>query len=52
MGKPKMVWSPIQFRLGNQYKIYPIGNIEYVEADIDGAKRKQDFKVIDIIDDT
>jgi hypothetical protein len=25
MGKPKLVWSPIQLRLSNQYKIYPIG---------------------------
>jgi hypothetical protein len=25
MGKPKLVWSPIQLHLANQYKIYPIG---------------------------
>jgi hypothetical protein len=25
MGKPKLIWSPIQLRLANQHKIVPIG---------------------------
>jgi hypothetical protein len=25
MGRPNLVWSPIQLRLANQYRIYPIG---------------------------
>jgi hypothetical protein len=40
MGKPKLVWSPIQLRLSNQYKIYPIGRLEQVEVNIDGVKTK------------
>jgi len=40
MGKPKLVWSPIQLRLANQYKTYPIDRIEKVEVNIDGVKTK------------
>jgi hypothetical protein len=28
MGKPNLVWSPIQLWLENQYKIYHIGRLE------------------------
>jgi hypothetical protein len=28
MGKPNLVWSPIQLQLENQYRIYPIGRLE------------------------
>lgn len=52
MGKPKKVWFPIQLRLENRYKIYPIGRLENVEVNIDGVKSKVDFEVIYIIDDT
>ena len=27
MGKPKLVWSPIQLILSNLYKVYPIGRL-------------------------
>jgi hypothetical protein len=31
MGKPELVWSPIQLRLMNQHKIVPIGQLtEYL----------------------
>jgi hypothetical protein len=30
MGKPNLVWSPIQLRLDNQYRIYAIGRLEQV----------------------
>jgi hypothetical protein len=36
MGKPSLVWSPIQLRLANQYQIYPIGRLEKVEVNIGG----------------
>jgi hypothetical protein len=52
MGKPNLVWSPIQLRLSNQYKIYPIGRLEQVEVNIDGVKTKVDFEVIEIMDDS
>jgi len=51
MDKPKVVWSSIQLRLANQYKIYPIGRLEQVEVSIDRVKTKVDFKVIEIMDD-
>jgi hypothetical protein len=46
MGKPKLMWSPIQLRLSNQYKIYLIGRLEKVEVNIEGVKTKVDFEVI------
>lgn len=52
VGKPKLVRSPIQMRLGNQYKIYLIGKQENIEVNIDGVRSKVDFEVIEIIDDT
>ena len=50
--KPKMVWSPIHLRLENQYKVYPIGQMEDMELNTNGVKSKEDFKVIDITNDT
>jgi hypothetical protein len=52
MGKPKLVWSPIQLQLADQYKIYPIGWLEQVEVNIEGVKTKVDFKVIEIMDES
>jgi hypothetical protein len=52
MGKPNLVWSPIQLRLANQYQIYPIGRLEQVEVNIEGVKTKADFEVIEIMDDS
>jgi hypothetical protein len=52
MGKPNLVWSPIQLRLSNQYKIYPIGRLEQVEVNIEGVKTKVYFEVIEIMDDS
>jgi hypothetical protein len=51
MCKPKLVWSPIQLRLANQYKMYPIGRLEQVEVNIEGVKTKKNFEVINIMDD-
>jgi hypothetical protein len=52
MGKPNLVWSPIQLRLANQYQIYPIGRLEKVEVNIEGVKTKANFEVIEIMDDS
>jgi hypothetical protein len=46
MGKPCLVWSPIQLRLANQYQIYPIGRVEDVEVNIDRFKSTVNFEVI------
>jgi histidyl-tRNA synthetase len=37
--------------LANQYKIYPIGQLEQVEVNI-GVKTKDDFEVIEIMDES
>jgi hypothetical protein len=52
IGKPKLMWSPIQFKITNQYKIYPIGRLEKVEVNINGVETKFDFEVIEIMDDS
>jgi len=52
MGKPKLVLSPIQLRLANQYKIYLIGWLEKVEVNIEGVKTKANFEVIEIMDES
>jgi hypothetical protein len=49
MGKPKLVYSPIQMRMENQYYIFPIGRLHNVEVDLDGVKTIVDFKVIEIM---
>jgi hypothetical protein len=51
MGKRNLVWFPIQLKLTNQYKIYPIGRLEKVEVNIGGVK-KLDFEVTEIMDDS
>jgi hypothetical protein len=50
MGKPSLVWSPIQLWLENQYMIYPIGRLDKVEVNIKGVEMKVDFEVVDIMD--
>jgi hypothetical protein len=52
MGKPTLVWSPIQIKLANQYRIYPICWLQQLEENIEGMKTKADFEVIDIMDDS
>ena len=52
MGKPKLEWSPIHFRLSNQQKIVPLGRFPSVPVNIDGFSTLADFEVIEIIDDS
>jgi hypothetical protein len=52
MGKPILVWSPIQIRLPNQYKIYPIDQLKQVEVNIKGVKIRVDFEFIKIMDES
>lgn len=51
MGNPKLTWSPIQSRLENQLKKFPIGRLSNMEVDIDGVRSFADFEVIKIVDD-
>jgi hypothetical protein len=50
MGKPKLVWSPSQLRLVNQYKIVPIGRLNGIHVNIDGVRNITYFEVIEIVD--
>jgi hypothetical protein len=52
MGRTNLVWSPIQLRLVNQYMIYPIGQLEQVEVNIQVVKTKEYFEVIEIMDES
>jgi hypothetical protein len=49
MGKPMLVYSPIQLCMVNQYCIYPVGRLENVEVDLARVKTVVDFEVIEIM---
>lgn len=51
IGMPALQWSPIQMRMANQQKILPMGRLEGVTVDIEGASTQRDFEVIEIVDD-
>jgi hypothetical protein len=51
MGKPKLIWYPIQLKLVNQQKIFLIGRLTGVPVNIDGVRSVADFEVIEIVDD-
>ena len=51
MGRPMLQWSPIQLRMANQQKILPMGRLQGVTVDIEGASALADFEVIEIVDD-
>jgi len=51
MGKPKLIWSPIQLRIENQDKIFHIGRQIRVNVNIDGVHNTTIFEVIEIVDD-
>ena len=52
MGKLRLMWSPVQLRLANQLKVFPIGRVTQVPVEIEGLGIYAYFEVIDIIDDT
>lgn len=43
MGKPPLIFSPIQLRMANQYRIFPIGRLKNVEVDLASVKTTADF---------
>ena len=49
MGNPKLIYSPIQLSMANQYYIYLVGRIQNVEVDLVGVKTCSYFEVIEIM---
>ena len=41
MGKPTLIWSPIQLRMDNQHKVIPIGRLLGIPVDLDGYDQLQ-----------
>jgi hypothetical protein len=46
LGKPHLVYSPIQLRMENQYCISPVGRLENVEIDVARVNTTANFDVI------
>lgn len=52
MGRPTLQWYPIQLRMANQQKIIPMGRLQGITVDIEGASVLADFEVIEIVDES
>ena len=52
MGEPTLGYSPVQLKLANQNRVFPIGRIKGVTVDLDGVCTKEDFEVVEIVDGT
>jgi hypothetical protein len=52
MGKPKLIWSPIQLRLEISTRLFLIGRLAWVNVNIDGVHSTTYFEVIEIVDDS
>jgi len=52
MSRPTLQWYPIQLWMVNQQKIFPMGRLQGVTVDIEGASMQIDFEVIEIVDDS
>jgi hypothetical protein len=52
MGYPTLGYSVVQLKLANQHRVLPIGRLKGVIVDLDGVHTKDDFEVINIVDDT
>jgi hypothetical protein len=52
MGEPTLGYSHVQLKLANQNRFLPIGRLKGVTVDLDGVLTKEDFEVIEIVDDT
>jgi hypothetical protein len=51
LGKPHLVYSPIQPRMENQYCIFLVGRLENLEIDVAGVMTTYDFELIEIMGD-
>jgi hypothetical protein len=52
MGESQLGYSPIQFKLENQHKVFPIGRLKGIPLDLDGVCTMAYFEVIDIVYNT
>jgi hypothetical protein len=52
MGELTLGYSNVQLILANQHRVLPIGRLKGVTIDLDGVRTKEDFEVIEIVDDT
>jgi hypothetical protein len=52
MGKPKLIYSPINLRMANQQVVIPFGRLEHVPVDIDEVRTFADFEVIETVNDS
>ena len=51
MGRPELQWSPIHLWMANKQNTLPMGRLQGLTIDIDGASTQTDFEVIEIVDD-
>jgi hypothetical protein len=52
MGEPTLGYSTVQLKLANQHRVLPIGRLKGVTVDMDVVRTKENFEVIEIVDDT
>lgn len=52
MGRSALQWSPIQLWMVNRQKILPMGRLQGITVDIEGASALADFQVIEIVNDS
>jgi hypothetical protein len=52
MGDPTLGYSHVQLKLAKQHRVLPIGRLKGVIVDLDGVCTKENFEVIEIVDDT
>jgi hypothetical protein len=52
MGEPTLGYSPVQLKLANQHRFLPIGRLKGVTLDLDKVHTKENFEVIEIVDET
>jgi hypothetical protein len=52
MGEPTLGYSLVQLKLANQQRFLPIRRLKGVTVDLYGVCTKEDFEVIEIMDET
>jgi hypothetical protein len=52
MGEPTLGYSPVHMKQANQQRVLPIRRLKGVTIYLDGACTKNDFELIEIVDDT
>jgi hypothetical protein len=52
IGETTLGYSHVQLKLENKHIFLPIGRLKGATIDVDGVRTKEDFEVIEIVDDT